>query len=84
MVRYKSRYLLFNILYPTATTATATAGDRIIFQQPSDPKTTTPSELATLLRESLTHQFGDWGAGVAGNLSGTIPCPFSFPPVAPG
>lgn len=80
MVRYKSRYLLFNILYPTAT---ATAGDGIIFQQPSDPKTTTPSELATLLRESLTHQFGDWGAGVAGNLSGTV-CPLSFPLVATG
>ncbi|KAF8535611.1 Rpp14/Pop5 family-domain-containing protein [Trichophaea hybrida] len=65
MVRYKSRYLLFKILYPITSSPSPA---HISFHAPSPPSTT-PSELATLLRQILSQQFGDWGSGVAGGLS---------------
>lgn len=71
MVRYKARYLLFDILYPEEPSLSAigppTQG-HIEFHSSSDP-TITSSYLAGLIREGLAHQFGDWGAGVAGNLT---------------
>lgn len=78
MVRYKARYLLFNILYPPTGaapaqgTAPATHIDHLL---PSDPAIT-PGELAALFRDSLLELHGDWGAGVAGNLSGTTLCAY--------
>jgi len=62
MVRYKARYLLFNILYPTAQQLTSSIPSSI----------QTSGELAVLLRETLSQQFGDWGSGIAGGLSGTF------------
>lgn len=70
MVRYKARYLLFNILYPTSA-ASPDAQKHIDQLVPSDPAISS-SELATLLREELARQFGDWGSGLAGNLSGSL------------
>jgi len=70
MVRYKARYLLFNVLYPSAaSTAPPSAPPKHIdFLSPSDPSIS-PGDLATLLRDTIAHNFGDWGSGVAGNLS---------------
>lgn len=71
MVRYKARYLLFDVLYPEEPSLLAVSSStqaHIEFNSPSDP-TITPAHLATLIREGLAHQFGDWGAGVAGNIS---------------
>lgn len=71
MVRYKSRYLLFDVLYPEEPSLPAINSStqaHIEFHSPSDP-TITATYLAGLVREGLAHQFGDWGAGVAGNLT---------------
>lgn len=72
MVRYKARYLLFDVLYPEEphlpTATSSSTQTHIGFHSSSDP-TITSSYLASLIREGLAHQFGDWGAGVAGNLS---------------
>lgn len=71
MVRYKARYLLFDVLYPEEPSLPAISSStqaHIEFHSSSDP-TITPSYLANLIREGLAHQFGDWGAGVAGNVS---------------
>ncbi|KAI5821271.1 ribonucleases P/MRP protein subunit POP5, partial [Pyronema omphalodes] len=67
MVRYKARYLLFNVLYPTSAPDSINPA-HIDFLAPSD-SSVTPGELATLIREGLSHNFGDWGAGIAGNIS---------------
>lgn len=71
MVRYKARYLLFDILYPeepSLSAAGSSAQTHIEFSSPSE-STITASLLAGLIREGVAHQFGDWGAGVTGNLS---------------
>ncbi|KAA8894246.1 ribonucleases P/MRP protein subunit POP5, partial [Sphaerosporella brunnea] len=68
MVRYKARYLLFNVLYPHAPASITAATSSLDFHAPSDPSIS-PSELATLIRDTLSTNFGDWGAGVAGGLS---------------
>jgi hypothetical protein len=74
MVRYKARYLLFNILYPTASSPTSstssTSPSPLDFHSPTTAGVT-PGDLATLLRESILQNFGDWGSACAGNLSGT-------------
>jgi len=70
MVRYKARYLLFNILYPPNSTS-ASPSKHIDFLAPTPELAT--SELAALIRDSLQREFGDHGAGVAGNLSGFGP-----------
>ncbi|KAI5795585.1 Rpp14/Pop5 family-domain-containing protein [Geopyxis carbonaria] len=67
MVRYKARYILFNVLYPTAPSTGKDAPKAIDFLAPSDG--VTPSELATLIRNTIATEYGDWGSGVAGNLS---------------
>ncbi|KAI5848278.1 RNase P and RNase MRP subunit [Tricharina praecox] len=66
MVRYKARYLLFNILYPPNTMSPSTS-THIDFLAPTP--SVSPSELAALIRDSLLREFGDHGAGIAGNLS---------------
>jgi ribonuclease P/MRP protein subunit POP5 len=68
MVRYKARYILFDVLYPNAPKTLGAASTHLEFSSPSDPSITS-SYLSGLLRDGLAHQFGDYGAGVAGNLS---------------
>lgn len=71
MVRYKTRYLLFDVLYPeepSLPTVGSSTQAHIEFNSSSDP-TITAASFATLIREGLAHQFGDWGAGVASSLS---------------
>lgn len=67
MVRYKARYLLINIYYP-GDPISASTSPSLSFSHPSDPALT-PQVLSSLLRDSLATQFGDYGAGIAGNLS---------------
>lgn len=67
MVRYKARYLLINIYYP-GDPISASTSPSLSFSHPSDPALT-PQVLSGLLRDSLATQFGDYGAGIAGNLS---------------
>lgn len=66
MVRYKARYLLFNILYPNEPSSNAS--DKPIFSHPSDSSLSRPL-LTTLLRDALILQFGDHGGGLAGSLN---------------
>ncbi|TGZ78338.1 hypothetical protein EX30DRAFT_297805, partial [Ascodesmis nigricans] len=67
MVRIKNRYLLFNILYPSSSPS-STSPTPLTFLSPT-PADFTSSHLATLLRDQLSHLFGDHGAGVAGSLA---------------
>lgn len=86
MVRYKARYLLFNILYPNGSTSTkpvstpttssstaAPAGLDFLLPTPD----VTPGEFSRLLRDTIAAQFGDFDAGVTGSLS-SIPLPLYY------
>ncbi|KAL7270906.1 RNA-binding protein pop5 [Rhizina undulata] len=66
MVRFKSRYLLFNVLYPDA--APAMLSSKLDFATPSEASLNA-GDISRLVRESIALNFGDWGAGVTGNLS---------------
>jgi len=79
MVRHKSRYLLFQFLYPPTDTADASTGastgtfshalpTHLEFHSPS-ASNLTGKDIAAILRDSLSINFGDWGAGCAGGLS---------------
>lgn len=72
MVRIKHRYLLVNFLYPeeskSASTNTPSLPYSVQFHQPS-PDNLTSKLLTRLLREGLSDNFGDYGAGrAAGSL----------------
>ncbi|KAF8477590.1 ribonuclease P/MRP protein subunit [Kalaharituber pfeilii] len=72
MVRYKSRYLLFNILYPNAPSTNSinpSIPTHLDFCAPTDPAVT-PQVLASVVRDAITLQFGDWGSGMTSSLSG--------------
>ncbi|PWW76924.1 hypothetical protein C7212DRAFT_42463, partial [Tuber magnatum] len=66
MVRYKARYLLIAIHYPTEPTP-PTSNPTLPFTHPSHPSLTKNS-LSSLIRDSLALQFGDYGAGAGGNM----------------
>ncbi|KAF3915112.1 hypothetical protein ABW20_dc0100877 [Dactylellina cionopaga] len=71
MVRVKQRYLLFTILYPSvpaAGTSSTTLPQSMTFHQPSPPNLTRTS-LAAIIRNSISHNFGDWGIGQAGGFA---------------
>lgn len=77
MVRFKSRYLLFNILYPNApcnsnntTTSSVALPTHLDFNAPTDPSVT-GGLLVSQIRDAITMQFGDWGSGMTSSLSGT-------------
>ncbi|EWC47933.1 hypothetical protein DRE_02815 [Drechslerella stenobrocha 248] len=65
MVRVKQRYILFNILYPSAP---ASSLQSMVFCRPS-PTNLTRTSLAAAIRASLSHNFGDWGIGQAGSFA---------------
>ncbi|PUU75349.1 Rpp14/Pop5 family-domain-containing protein [Tuber borchii] len=67
MVRYKARYLLITIYYPTEPTPSS-SNPTLPFTHPSHPSLTKQS-LSNLIRDSLALQFGDYGAGAAGNMA---------------
>ena len=67
MVRFKARYILFNVLYPDTTSKNPTSLD---FLAPSPQLSA--SDLAKLIRASLEQQFGDYGGGHAGNLASAL------------
>ncbi|KAG0635174.1 Rpp14/Pop5 family-domain-containing protein [Tuber brumale] len=67
MVRYKARYLLITIYYPTEPTP-PTSNPTLPFTHPSHPNLTRQS-LSNLIRDSLALHFGDYGAGAAGNMA---------------
>lgn len=74
MVRFKQRYLLFNVLYPepptgAAATSTSTMPNMLDFMQMSPG--VTQGEISRMVRDSIALNFGDWGAGITGNLSST-------------
>lgn len=79
MVRLKSRYILFELLYPESLTlppkkapsakpSAAGAADPTTIQlrQPSPP-TLDARRLVSLIRDTISANFGDYGAGVAGS-----------------
>ncbi|KAK6345937.1 hypothetical protein TWF730_010276 [Orbilia blumenaviensis] len=73
MVRVKQRYLLFTILYPsgppTGSTITGSkATQSMTFHSPSSPNLNRAS-LASLIRSSISHNFGDWGIGQCGGFA---------------
>ncbi|RPB02838.1 hypothetical protein L873DRAFT_1602588, partial [Choiromyces venosus 120613-1] len=68
MVRYKARYLLITIHYPTEPTPPTSDPTSIPFTHPSHPSLT-KQILGNLIRDSLALQFGDYGAGAAGNMT---------------
>ncbi|KAF3936286.1 hypothetical protein ABW19_dt0207352 [Dactylella cylindrospora] len=73
MVRVKQRYILFNILYPAApATSTVKGSDStsptLTFHQPS-PANLNRVTLGAIIRNSISHNFGDWGIGQAGSFA---------------
>jgi ribonuclease P/MRP protein subunit POP5 len=64
MVRFKSRYLLFEIYYPNDSPASSAT-----FHTPS-PSSANPKAVAAVIRDSIALHFGDLGAGKTGALSG--------------
>ncbi|KAK6524513.1 hypothetical protein TWF281_011420 [Arthrobotrys megalospora] len=76
MVRVKQRYLLFTILYPSgpqatstsATTAPSKVTQSMTFHSPSPPNLNRTS-LASIIRSSISHNFGDWGIGQCGGFA---------------
>ena len=77
MVRFKSRYLLFNILYPNApcnSNSNSALPTHLDFNAPTDPSVTGHA-LVSLIRDAITMQFGDCGSGMTSSLSGTTLAP---------
>ncbi|MCJ1305830.1 hypothetical protein MMC08_008647 [Hypocenomyce scalaris] len=80
MVRLKNRYLLLHILYPEPPETDAqnplskpAAGlpDVVQFHRPS-PDDLSPQLLARMIKEQISHLYGDYGAGITfGRLVGT-------------
>ncbi|KAK6331680.1 hypothetical protein TWF718_002226 [Orbilia javanica] len=76
MVRVKQRYLLFTILYPSSPQSTTNNGSNssskptqsMIFHSPS-PANLTRTSLASIIRSSISNNFGDWGIGQCGSFA---------------
>ncbi|KAK6506432.1 hypothetical protein TWF506_011342 [Arthrobotrys conoides] len=75
MVRVKQRYLLFTILYPsgplstqTQSTSSKTPTESMKFHSPS-PQNLTRTTLASIIRSSISTNFGDWGIGQCGSFA---------------
>lgn len=64
MVRIKHRYLLFNILYPSAPTSTGSTPSHLSFHAPT-PSHLTPAFLVSHIRTLIATNFGDTGVGLA-------------------
>jgi ribonuclease P/MRP protein subunit POP5 len=74
MVRFKERYLLVNILYPEAVTASSKGNvpDLVLYNQPTTDRLT-PQSLAKGIRLEVASLFGDCGSGaIERSLQGTI------------
>ena len=71
MVRFKTRYLLFNILYPDATLSDPSSPlpTHLDFHSATDPSVTA-YHLTDLIRSSIHTHFGDWGSGVTLAMTG--------------
>lgn len=68
MVRFKNRYLLVSFIFPASV---ANPFDPNATAEPTSPPRLNEGGLITLLRESLSVNFGDVGAGeVGGAFSG--------------
>ncbi|EPS40196.1 hypothetical protein H072_6005 [Dactylellina haptotyla CBS 200.50] len=70
MVRVKQRYILFSILYPVPPNGSVSSPipQSMAFHQPS-PTALTRTSLATIIRHSIAHNFGDLGMGQAGGFA---------------
>ncbi|RVD84930.1 uncharacterized protein DFL_003266 [Arthrobotrys flagrans] len=72
MVRVKQRYLLFTILYPSgpqsANSTTSKPTQSMTFHSPS-PSSLTRTSLASIIRSSISSNFGDWGIGQCGGFA---------------
>ncbi|KAF3193717.1 hypothetical protein TWF225_009267 [Orbilia oligospora] len=74
MVRVKQRYLLFTILYPSGpqstsnNTTSSKPTQSMIFHSPS-PQNLTRTTLASIIRSSISTNFGDWGIGQCGSFA---------------
>lgn len=79
MVRIKERYLLVNILYPSAIGTKPGVPDVVVINQPTTDKLTAQA-LLRAIRDEVSSLFGDYGAGSieGGGLSGTSHCPRSW------
>ncbi|BGP27987.1 ribonuclease P/MRP protein subunit POP5 [Rhodotorula toruloides] len=70
MVRFKHRYLLLHLLFPAAVDLDTVRRDSDANQPPSESTFSPPhlseSSLISLLRDSLSVNFGDIGAGEVG------------------
>lgn len=71
MVRIKERYLLVNILYPTALGTQTDLPDVVVLNQPTNSELT-PALLLRAIRAEVAALFGDCGSGAleGGGLSG--------------
>lgn len=71
MVRIKERYLLVNILYPSAIGTKPDVPDVVVINQPTTDKLTAQALLRGI-RDEVSSLFGDYGAGAmeGGGLSG--------------
>ncbi|KAM0752343.1 ribonucleases P/MRP protein subunit POP5 [Meredithblackwellia eburnea MCA 4105] len=65
MVRFKNRYLLVSLIFPSSL-PNSLARDNDDDQEPSAPPSVSEGGLIHLLRESLSVNFGDVGAGEVG------------------
>ncbi|KAK6497634.1 hypothetical protein TWF481_012039 [Arthrobotrys musiformis] len=75
MVRVKQRYLLFTILYPSgpqptsgSKTTSSNPTQSMTFHSPSPPNLNRTS-LASIIRSSISTNFGDWGIGQCGGFA---------------
>ena len=64
MVRYKARYLLFEVLYPEGP-----SNDAGSYHTPS-PDSTNLKVIAKAIRDSIALNFGDWGSGTSSYMNG--------------
>jgi ribonuclease P/MRP protein subunit POP5 len=62
MVRIKERYLLVNILYPSAIGTKPDVPDVVVINQPTTDKLTAQALLRGI-RDEVSNLFGDYGAG---------------------
>lgn len=72
MVRFKHRYLLVHLLFPSSLPShpLSSSEDEQDAQQPSSPPVLNEAGLISLLRDSLSVNFGDVGAGEVGGSFG--------------
>lgn len=68
MVRLKSRYILFEVLYPAAEINSHNCDDLILINHKSSPVEISIKEIIHEIRRSLQQNFGDYGYGKVNSL----------------